>query len=386
MPRRAGKPRKLLPAGRPAAGGKSLAASLAERLAEAIERGAVGVGELLPPERELAARHQLGRVTVRTALSRLVGIGLVESRPGVGHVVVRREALARDTQPVGLVYRELRAFGRGTSKSVPAIEAELASRGRALLIGSSGLNAGREDDCIRRFRSAGAGALVVAPATSGPRSAELEAWIRRGQPVVLEGHPGQWLLPEELAARCDQVDVDNRGGVRLAVEHLKSLGHRGVAYLTFGSGESSERLAGFLEATGDLGVESRREWVMTSVGDAARAVKLWRQHVMPGAVVCSDDDTALSFIRAARAGGLSCPGDVSVVGFGNESVDGPGALPKLTTVDHSRRDLAREIARLLENQPGDGRRRAARVRIPVNLLVRGSCTVPQMAGTAKRRS
>ena len=387
MPKRAGRSRKLLPAGRPPAGSKFLAGVFAERLAAAIGRGAIEVGELLPPERELAARHRLGRVTVRTALGRLVRIGLVESRPGVGHVVVRREAREEDVGPVGLIYRDLHDLGASASKSVAAIEASLAEAGRALLIGSSGLNAGREDDCIRRFRAAGASTLVIVPATEGGRSRELEKWIRRGRPVVLEGHSGRWLLPDELAERCDQVDIDNRGGLRLAVEHLAALGHRRLGFISPMPASGSERYAAFKEVVSELGLEAREEWIAPGLesgraGGRAAFERLAAGEEFPGAVVAANDDTALGFIKAARGAGLDCPGDVSVTGFDNESAEGPGALAGLTTVDFSREDLARQIVRLLAAQSEDKRRKAEKVRLPARLLVRKSCAAPRAAGKA----
>lgn len=387
MPRRAGRSRKLFPAGRPVAGSKSLAEALAGRLAAAIERGAVEVGELLPPERELAVRHRLGRVTVRTALGRLVRTGLIESRPGVGHMVVRREARAEDAGPVGLIYCDLHDLGASASKSVAAIEASLAKAGRALLISSSGLNAGREDDCIRRFRAAGASALVIVPATEGARSRELEKWIRRGRPAVLEGHPGRWLLPDELAARCDQVDVDNRGGLRLAAEHLAGLGHRRLGFISPMPASGSERHAAFKEIVNELGLEAREEWIAPGLesgraGGRAAFERLAAGEELPTAVVAANDDTALGFIDAARGAGLDCPGDVSVTGFDNESAEGPGALAGLTTVDFSREELAREVVRLLTARSSGGRRKPEKVSLPARLLVRKSCAAPKVGAGA----
>jgi DNA-binding LacI/PurR family transcriptional regulator len=319
---------------------------------------------------------------VRSALRKLTLAGLIESRPGVGRVVVRSSVLDVDTRPVGLVYRRLGDFAGGTSRSIPALEAEMAARGRALMIGSSGDKAEGEDACIRRFCGAGACALIVAPATSGERSHELGEWIKRGRPAVLEGHPGNWALPAELAERCDRVDVNNRAGVRLALQYLLDLGHRRASYLTFGSGRHSERLAGFVEAARELGMEVPEEGLMVGVQSAGKALHLWHRRGRPGAVLCSDDDTALGFIAAARSGGIQCPRDVSVMGFGNESIRGAMALCDLTTVEHSRADLAREIAGLLESRLSGERRTPRTVTLPTGLLVRSSCARPRAAARA----
>ncbi|MEO5876095.1 MAG: FCD domain-containing protein [Streptosporangiaceae bacterium] len=53
-----------------------------ERLLEVIKLGAVGHGERLPPERELAPRLGVSRVTLREAIRALQEEGYVESRRG----------------------------------------------------------------------------------------------------------------------------------------------------------------------------------------------------------------------------------------------------------------------------------------------------------------
>jgi DNA-binding FadR family transcriptional regulator len=53
-----------------------------ERLLQAIRLGVVGPGDRLPTERELAARFQISRVTLREALRALQQAGFIESRRG----------------------------------------------------------------------------------------------------------------------------------------------------------------------------------------------------------------------------------------------------------------------------------------------------------------
>ncbi|NIZ93326.1 FadR/GntR family transcriptional regulator [Kineococcus rubinsiae] len=53
-----------------------------ERLLQAVRLGIVATGERLPPERELAARLGVSRVTLREAIRSLAEAGLVESRRG----------------------------------------------------------------------------------------------------------------------------------------------------------------------------------------------------------------------------------------------------------------------------------------------------------------
>ncbi|WP_433016686.1 FadR/GntR family transcriptional regulator [Kribbella sp. CA-294648] len=53
-----------------------------ERLLQAIKLGVVGPGERLPAERDLAARLNVSRVTLREAIKALTDAGYVESRRG----------------------------------------------------------------------------------------------------------------------------------------------------------------------------------------------------------------------------------------------------------------------------------------------------------------
>jgi GntR family transcriptional regulator len=60
---------------------------IAEDLRKQIESGALGRGSQLPTELELRERYKASRNTIRDAIKRLTGQGLVETRPGQGTFV-----------------------------------------------------------------------------------------------------------------------------------------------------------------------------------------------------------------------------------------------------------------------------------------------------------
>src|SRR4051812_26378086 len=62
-------------------------AQIEERLAERIEGGELAPGDQLPPERELARRLGVSRMTVRQALAALAARGLLERGVGRGTFV-----------------------------------------------------------------------------------------------------------------------------------------------------------------------------------------------------------------------------------------------------------------------------------------------------------
>lgn len=68
---------------RPVRGGNAFEITVA-RLVQAVKLGLVTVGERLPPERDLAERLQVSRVTLRQAIAALRDAGYLESRRGRG--------------------------------------------------------------------------------------------------------------------------------------------------------------------------------------------------------------------------------------------------------------------------------------------------------------
>lgn len=218
-------------------------------------------------------------------------------------------------------------------------------------------------------------------------------WLRRRRlPLVF--------VDQVPVAGYDSVNIDDRGGARLAAEHVVALGHRQVGILTSmtdgpvgvqsdpvataAKAVGRERMVGWLEALHGAGIEPVVVQVDGFDVTAGRtgAELLLSQNPRPTAILCISDVIANEVIQSARRAGLDVPGDLSVVGFD----DAPLATrvnPALTTV---RQDVAAKgraaAAALLERIAAEkdgthARRRPKRVVLPVELVVRES--------TARRR-
>lgn len=118
-----------------ATGRTALFRQLAETLSEAIESGAIAVGALLPTEAELCQRYDVSRHTVREALSDLRGRGLIESKQGIGSIVVRQRARATYTETYSSV-EELTRFAQGTPIRAHSVEDVVADGALALVLRS----------------------------------------------------------------------------------------------------------------------------------------------------------------------------------------------------------------------------------------------------------
>src|SRR3569623_923490 len=77
-----------------------------DALAEMIDRAGLGVGDRLPPDITRAARLGVGRSTIREALNRWEGLGLIRRKRGAGTFLV-----ARVSTSLGLVSSMVRLEG-----------------------------------------------------------------------------------------------------------------------------------------------------------------------------------------------------------------------------------------------------------------------------------
>ncbi|GAB3051289.1 LacI family DNA-binding transcriptional regulator [Intrasporangium mesophilum] len=116
------------------------------------------------------------------------------------------------------------------------------------------------------------------------------------------------------------VRTDDALGLRLAVDHLRSLGHRRVALLDGGrAAGAAERRQGYRR--GMRSEPPQDEQVLAGGlteldgAAAAEAFLALAGDRRPTAVAAFNDRCALGFIDVVRQAGLSVPGDVSVVGF-----------------------------------------------------------------------
>jgi LacI family transcriptional regulator len=179
---------------------------------------------------------------------------------------------------------------------------------------------------------------------------------------------------------------DDRGGARLAVEHLIGLGRRRIAHVTGPVDFEAVRMRrqGFRDALDAAGLRRRPGHILTGVWseafgrEAARRLTGLRPAV--DAIFCGSDQIARGVIDGLREAGVQVPGDVAVVGFDNWDVIAAATRPPITTIDMNLHELGRQAGlRLLEMV--DGPRPSGIERLPCRLVVRQSCGAPAGASS-----
>lgn len=199
-----------------------------------------------------------------------------------------------------------------------------------------------------------------------------------GLPCVIYGSP-----PD---APLDAVDVDDRYGIAMAVDHLRSLGHSAIVFLSAPLHEdyARERLGAYLER---MEVHRLAPTVIQAEGyrvlDGQAAVL--RHGALGGltALIGATDQLALGALQAVGQLGLRVPADLSVVGFDDIPM-AESVLPGLTTI---RQPIDRMsdalvgclIAAMGREGPGAEGRRPAQLIAP-ELVVRGTTAPARGAG------
>ncbi|MGY2700940.1 DNA-binding LacI/PurR family transcriptional regulator [Nocardioides sp. HB32] len=284
----------------------------------------------------IADRVGVSRMTVSNAFSRPDQLSadlrakILAAADELGYVGPdpAARALARGrTGSVGLLINGSlsEAFEDAVSAAfLASVSDELSARGLALTL----LPASSDQQFVPARDVAVDGVLVYICDPTSPDIAWLE---RRNVPLVVVDHN----VREGIAS----VNVDDRGGARLAAQHLVDLGHRRVGIVTLATEQDElnhparERMLGWRDALDAAGVDpavvATPYHPPTQAYDAARA--LLDRPDRPTGVVCFSDAFALATVRAAESLGLRVPEDLSVVGF-DDSVLAAASRPPLTTV------------------------------------------------------
>lgn len=138
------------------------------------------------------------------------------------------------------------------------------------------------------------------------------------------------------AAPFASISVDNRAGIRAALDHLYELGHRRVAFC--GNEvllDVHERRSAFVERAADLGLPAGSDLVLHTdnafAGGEAALGKLAALADPPTAVIAATDVIAIGLVHAAYERGLRVPDELSIVGFDDVPL-AAAVVPGLTTV------------------------------------------------------
>ncbi len=251
---------------------------------------------------------------------------------------------------------------------VRGLEDRLDADGYVALIGNTDGDGERERRVFEQMRARHVDGYALA--TAHLRNPMLDDAVRSGVPVVLMNR-----IAEDYS--FPSVTVDNERGVKMAISHLAALGHRDIGCIA-GPQDLSTGLAryrGFQAAMADacLPVAPGRV-AFAGAFSIEEGLRCARQILAAGgctAVAAGNDMLAVGCYLALDEAGLSCPGDISVVGF-NDMPFIDMLRPPLTTIAFSHYQVGTEAAQLLLDRLNGASEVVKVLYLAPELIIRGS--------------
>ena len=191
------------------------------------------------------------------------------------------------------------------------------------------------------------------------------------------------------SGKVSSVASDDYLGMKLAVNHLQSIGHTHISHIAGPEHISTGHLRrlGFLNATRDLALSASKCKIVESTGYTREAGQIAMQNLLKlapktTAIVAVNDLVALGCYDVMKQYGLTCPADLSIVGH-NDMPLMDMIWPPLTTVRIPHRDMGLEASRLILNAINDRASSVVDIRLKPELIVRGSTAAPRQTPVLK---
>lgn len=252
---------------------------------------------------------------------------------------------------------------------VRGIEDVLARRGYVALIGNTDNDEKAERKLVKTLRARRVDGFIIA--TSKLDHPVIESLADSGTPIVL------------ITRSTDRDDIssvisDNAGGIRAAVDHLVELGHKNIVHIAGPSTVSTgrDRAKAFADAMRDNNMPIGKADIVLceqySISEGLAATKkIFATRSDVTALVAANDRVALGVLQALRELHISCPTDVSVVGF-NDMPFADLVTPPLTTIRVNQYDVGAQAAEVLLDRLTNPHSISKTVVLPVKLIIRGS--------------
>ncbi|WP_430868918.1 LacI family DNA-binding transcriptional regulator [Demequina aurantiaca] len=248
--------------------------------------------------------------------------------------------------------------------------------GYTLVFGSSDDSAVREKQIISSFRQRQVEGVLLAavPKEAGALSALVEADVE----VVLVSRAAAHFA-------ADTVLIDDAGGMRSALDHLRGHGHSAIWHLAGPDqvGTFHNRAEAYRSYMDEQGVAESSQGLVqadhATMEGGERVAEAIFAEGSPTAIIAANDLLALGVMNYCARVGKKVPEDLAVVGFDNVWVSRvPGV--QLTTVDGRIREIGqmaarRVLERILARWDSDNGQSlpAKSVILPADLVVRNTC-------------
>ena len=221
---------------------------------------------------------------------------------------------------------------------VKSFEFAATRNGYEVIIANTDYSPERMAGCVRRMIERQVDAVAVITSEMEPHL--VDELSQRSLPIV-------FLDVGRVKPLISNISVDYNKGIREAVQHIVSLGHKRIGFISGPRNLKSARTrrSAFLKCISECGIGHQSRIVVegnhkVDGGDTAMTQMLSRPDP-PTAVLASNDLTAIGALRAINRAGLHVPDDISLIGFDDIEFS-QCTQPPLTTIRLSRAELGQK--------------------------------------------
>ncbi|MCG9641050.1 substrate-binding domain-containing protein [Vibrio sp. Isolate34] len=275
-----------------------------------------------------------------------------------------RALVSKSSNAIGVLVNDVSAPFFGSM--IKAIDTVASEQEKQLLIGSGYHDATKERNAINLLINSRCESLVVH--SKGISDEELVKLANEVPGLVLINR----IVPD-IENRC--IALDNRRGSYIATEYLIKNGHKHIGYICSSHNieDAHDRLAGYLDALKDNGIEPSDEYIEygepDELGGEQAMVNLMAKNTDITAIATYNDYMAAGCLALLQENGIQIPEDMSVIGFDDGHI-ARFIYPRLTTIRYPIQVMANQAVKLSLQLASDEPKEQSEHKLFMPILVR----------------
>jgi len=322
--------------------------TLKESLKNDILSGVYRPGDKLPSEYQLVNSFGVSRHTVRKALSILEDEGYIIAKHGKGTFCTERVLHRKGSKNIAVVTTYISEYI--FPRLIRGINNVLARNGYSIIFKTTDNSSKGETACLEDILTKDIDGLIIEPSKS-------ELTCRHPQLYeTLDNYEIPYVfihgIYEEMKDKPHILMDDCKGGY-LLTKYLIQMGHRHIAGVFKADDyQGKERHKGYVKALQEAGYEYDPDMVVwfhtedREIKPANSILRMKMAGVNMDAVVCYNDQAAISVMTKLQEHGVSIPKDLSITGYDNSFLAQTHPI-RLTTIAHPHDKLGTMAGQLL---------------------------------------
>ena len=327
-----------------------------QTLRNEIIDGKYKINEKLPTESELMKRFDVSRYTIRRAVDDLENEHYIYRIQGGGMFVQdwqRDWSTPEKNKIIGVISTHMADYI--FPSIISGIDSVVTDQGYSLIVGNTLNNHDRERQTLLNMLDLKIAGLIIEPTQSALPNSNLDLYRQLQNyhiPTILfhSTYPGfsfPTLLTKDLEAEKE------------LTKYLFKLGHSNIlGIFQINDQQGVNRMSGMVQAYQEENIPITKSNIVmyqsndafTDIVNKADTILKANPHIT--AIACYNDELATRIISHLQSQGLQVPHDISVVGFDNYEM-AQLITPKLTTVNHPKRQLGEDAGEIIIDMIND---------------------------------